>query len=55
MSRQVIANIEARRTTVSEEQIRHLIAVLRCSYEELLDGTPSPTVTNSGISSNRRK
>jgi hypothetical protein len=55
MSRQVVANIEARRTRVSEEQIRHLVKVLRCSYEELFDGTPTPSVVSSGIGSNRRQ
>jgi transcriptional regulator with XRE-family HTH domain len=55
MTRQIIANIEARRTNVSEEQIRHLVDVLRCSYDELLDGTTPATNVKSGPGSNRHR
>jgi transcriptional regulator with XRE-family HTH domain len=45
MSRQVVANIEARRRRVYEHQIRRLVTVLRCSFDELFLGN-SP-ITNS--------
>jgi transcriptional regulator with XRE-family HTH domain len=43
MTRQVVANIEARRRRVYEHQIRRLVAVLGCSFNELFLGVPSPT------------
>jgi transcriptional regulator with XRE-family HTH domain len=38
MTRQVIANIEARRRRVTEQHIRDLVKVLRCSFDELFLG-----------------
>jgi len=38
MTRQVIANIESGRRTVSENQIRHLTKVLRCSFDDIFLG-----------------
>jgi transcriptional regulator with XRE-family HTH domain len=40
MTRQVIANIEARRRRVYEHQIRLLMKVLRCTLDELFFGIP---------------
>lgn len=45
-TRQVIANIEARRRRVYEHQIRLLVKVLRCTMDELFFGIP-PTTTNN--------
>ena len=38
MTRQVIANIESGRRSVSEDQIRHLAKVFRCSFDEIFFG-----------------
>lgn len=40
MTRQVVANIEARRRRVYEHQIRLLMKVLRCTLDELFFGIP---------------
>jgi len=50
MTRQVIANIEARRRRVYEHQIRLLLKVLRCNLDELFFST-TPT---ANLSSPRR-
>ncbi|HTQ51857.1 MAG TPA: helix-turn-helix transcriptional regulator [Candidatus Acidoferrales bacterium] len=38
MTRQVIANIESGRRSVSENQIRHLAKVFRCSFDDIFLG-----------------
>ena len=38
MTRQVVANVEARRRRVYEHQIRLFVKVLRCSFDELFLG-----------------
>ena len=43
MTRQVVANIEARRRRVYEDHIRGLIKVLRCNLNELFFGVPPIT------------
>jgi len=40
MTRQVVANIEARRRRVYEHQIRLLMKVLHCTLDELFFGIP---------------
>ena len=42
MTRQVVANIEARRRRVYERQIRFFIKVLRCSFDDLFLGNSAP-------------
>ena len=39
MTRQVIANIESGRRSVSEDQIRHLANVFRCSFDGIFLGS----------------
>ena len=46
MTRQVVANIEARRRRVYEHQIRPLVTVLRCSFDDLFLGTALPPKSN---------
>jgi len=46
MTRQVVANIEARRRRVYEHQIRLLIKVLRCTVDELFSGIPPAMTSN---------
>ena len=43
MTRQVVANIEARRRRVNEDHILGLIKVLRCDLNELFFGVPPAT------------
>jgi len=43
MTRQVVANIEARRRRVNEDHILGLLKVLRCDLNELFFGTPPAT------------
>ena len=45
MTRQVVANIEARRRRVYERQIRFFVKVLRCSFDELFLGNSAPEKT----------
>lgn len=45
MTRQVVANIEARRRRVYEDHIRHLVKVLRCDLDELFHGKSAPDKT----------
>ena len=40
MTRQVVANLESRRQTATDRQIRALAKVLRCTLDELFFGTP---------------
>jgi transcriptional regulator with XRE-family HTH domain len=47
MSRQVIANIEARRRRVYEQHLRAFVKVLRCSYDELFLGPQPPKKSSS--------
>ncbi|MBI3408734.1 MAG: helix-turn-helix transcriptional regulator [Planctomycetes bacterium] len=41
ITRQVVANIEARRTSVNDQQITKLAKVLKCSFDELFHGSSS--------------
>lgn len=43
MTRQVVANIEARRRRVYEDHFRALVKVLRCDLNELFFGNPPAT------------
>lgn len=43
MTRQVVANIEARRRRVNEDHILGLLKVLRCDLNELFFGGPPAT------------
>lgn len=45
MTRQVVANIEARRRRVYENHIRDLVKVLRCDLDELFFGKSAPDKT----------
>jgi transcriptional regulator with XRE-family HTH domain len=47
MTRQVVANIEARRRRVYERQIRFFVKVLRCSFDDLFIGSPAPGKSNA--------
>ena len=49
MTRQVVANIEARRRRVYEDQIRALIKVLRCTFDELFFGSTPATSSQPSI------
>ena len=49
MSRQVVANIEARRRRVYEDQIRGLVKVLRCTFDELFFSSPPATSSQPPI------
>ena len=42
MTRQVVANIEARRRRVYEDHLRGLVKVLRCDLNELFFGPAAP-------------
>jgi len=46
MTRQVVANIEARRRRVFEDHIRLIVRVSHCTLDELFFGTPPPTKNN---------
>jgi transcriptional regulator with XRE-family HTH domain len=57
ITRQVVANIEARRRRVYEHQIRLLVKVLHCSFDDLFVGTPptSPKSNPSALSKPPRR
>jgi transcriptional regulator with XRE-family HTH domain len=56
MTRQVVANIEARRRRVYERQIRFFVKVLRCSFDDLFlgDSTPAKPAASSRPKPSRR-
>jgi transcriptional regulator with XRE-family HTH domain len=51
MTRQVVANMEARRRRVYEHQIRLVIKVSRCTLNELFFGVPPATNRNPPLHS----